>query len=408
MGKSFSFLTRAPGFAVLPLVSALIPMLVLPFVSRVGGSAAWTAYGVGISIGNLVISMTGFGWNLTGPARLARAANSKERGEVFRASTQVQLSLLLVSLPPAMIAAWLLAPSGSRYLATVVSISTGLGGLSIGWFGIGVGSPGIIAFYEVVPRVLASLLSVPLMMLTGQVVFYPLALVVATVCGRLAFRKRVFGSISLAPPAYGSVISEIRAGVGAGGSVTLNNAYNSATIPISSVLFSADLAAGITSADKLYRYAMIPISVLCDSLQAWVLDRDAVDPERRQRVVLGLCCGAGAIGAAVLFLVGAKMTVWLFGAGVGAEPNVVRWYAVALISWSIVMPFERNRVVPSGLGRVALLGNAVGMAVGLVVMYSAGRSMGPAGVALGLAVAEVARTGVEVFVKAAMNRKSRT
>lgn len=386
-------LRRLTGFTVLPLLSLVTPFLLLPVVARVAGPAGWSSVVAGQAVGTVGATVTFWGWNVIGPVAVARAADPAVRTELYAASLRTRLLLLLPVVPAAAAVAAVVAQPGYRAVGVSMAVATSLLGLSPAWFGIGVGQPWLLFWFDTLPRVGAAVLAVPVVLVTRAVWTYPAILVIATLVGLVAFQRRHAPGADWSPLPVGRPARELREQGGTAGVNLVATAYASTPAPIATSTFAAPVAAGLSSADAVYRLGLFAVVAAGNAFQGWTLEPDlpgAGDRVRRHLAALVAHTVLGVVGGAVLLGLGPWVTGLLFGDAVAAPREVCAGYAVSFLLICASTPFVRNLLIPAGRTRLVLGWTAASAVVGLGVMVTAAGDGWLAGVAWGMAASEAA------------------
>ena len=376
------------GFGALPVLLSLSPLLLLPVIARLEGPSGWAAFVVGQSVGNFCLTAQNFGWNISGPPRIAMLPDLESRlsafADVFWAKALIFPLVILAGLS----ATAALTPMPEWGVSLPIFFATSVIGFGTQWFGVGTGSPTLIARFEVLPRIGATLLALPAILLTSQVWIYPALLVFAMVVSRGSFNVKHYRSILPARRSVRNSIAELQRNSATAVVDMTTNLYNSAPVPIASALLPIVSVAGFASGDRLYRYSLFPLAAIGDSLQAWVLDPTSKVLQRRQLIGIGANMVFGVSAGLVLALLGPFFTSVLFGEAVKSSPEIMVWYGVCVAAVATSAPLIRNILIPAGKARLVLLATVVGAIVGLALMLVITRFLGAAGLALALAVSE--------------------
>jgi len=376
------------GFGALPVLLSLSPLLLLPVIARLEGPSGWAAFVVGQSVGNFCLTAQNFGWNIAGPPRIAMLPDHESRlsafADVFWAKALIFPIVILTGLS----ATAALTPMPEWVISLPIFFATSTIGFGIQWFGVGTGSPSLIARFEVLPRIGATLLSLPAILLTAQVWIYPLLLVTAMAVSRGTFNVINYGSLLPARRSVKKSIAELRKNSATAVVDMTTNLYNSAPVPIASALLPTVTVAGFASGDRLYRYSLFPLAAIGDSLQAWVLDPTSKQLFRRQLIGIGANATFGVAAGLVLALLGPFFTALLFGEAVQSSSEIMIWYGVCVASVAVSAPLIRNILIPDGRARLVLLATIIGAVVGLGLMLVITPFLGAGGLALALAVSE--------------------
>jgi O-antigen/teichoic acid export membrane protein len=384
---SRSVLRRLTGFTVLPLLSLVTPFLLLPVVARVAGPAGWSSFVAGQAVGTVGATVVFWGWNVGGPVLVARAS-AAERAEVYAASLRTRYLLLLGVVPAVAVVSALVAQPGHRVDAAAMAVATSLLGLSPSWFGIGVGDPWLLFWYDTMPRVAAAVVGAAVVWATGLVWTYPALLAVSVVLSLVAFRRRVVASaVGSSPFPVSRSAGELRTHLGTAGINLAATAYASTPVPVATVAFQPAVSSPFASADAAYRLGLFTVTAMGNAFQGWTLE-PGVDRRSRHRAAFLAHLGLGVVGGVVFAALGPWVTGFVFGPEVAAPGDVCVWYGVAFLFLSVSTPPIRNLLVPAGRIRL-VLGWTVGSAVvGLLLMVGAAVAGSSAGVAAGMAVSE--------------------
>ena len=388
---SRSVLRRLTGFTVLPLLSIVTPFLLMPVVARVAGPSGWSSFVAAQAVGTVGATVVFWGWNVGGPVLVAQASSAAERAEVYAASLRTRYLLLLGVVPAVAVVSALVAQPGHRVDASAMAVATSLLGMSPSWFGIGLGEPWLLFWYDTLPRVVAAVIGAGVVWATGLVWTYPVLLAVSVVVSLVAFRRRVApAAVGVSPFPVSRSAGELRSHLGTAGINLAATAYASTPVPVVTVAFRPDVSSPFASADAAYRLGLFSVTALGNAFQGWTLGgrsggcRAAVAAPGGVPVALVL----GVVGGALFAALGPWVTGFVFGADVAAPRDVCVWYGVAFLFLSVSTPPIRNLLVPAGRVRLVLgwtLGSAV---VGLVLMVGAAVAGWSAGVAAGMAVSE--------------------
>jgi len=382
-------LRRLTGFTVLPLLSLVTPFLLLPVVARVAGPSGWSSFVAGQAVGMVGATVVFWGWNVGGPVLVAQASSAVERAEVYAASLRTRYLLLLGVVPAAAVVSALVAQPGHRVDASAMAVATSLLGLSPSWFGIGVGDPWLLFWYDTMPRVVAAVVGAGVVWATGFVWTYPVLLALSVAVSLVAFRRRVVAGVDgTSPFPVSRSGGELRTHLGTAGINLAATAYASTPVPIVTVAFRPDVSSPFASADAAYRLGLFTVTAVGNAFQGWTLEGAGGERRSRHRTAFGAHLALGVVGGLLFAALGPWATGFVFGPDVAAPRDVCVWYGVAFLFLSVSTPPIRNLLVPAGRVRLVLgwtLGSAV---VGLVLMIGVAVAGWSAGVAAGMAVSE--------------------
>lgn len=396
-----SLLGRIAGFGSLPLLASVAPLLLLGVVTRSCTVEEWAALSIGQAVGSFATAAVMFGWQVVGPPAIALSATDGERRAVYASSWWLRITLLAVVAPGAAAIAVALSPSDAAALAAVMCASAALSGLSMSWYAIGLGRPGLVTVFDVVPRLTSLAVGAAAVAATGHALWYPVCAILGIVVGQAAFHRRSFARFLPAVPSRDGLRAAARLSAPGAGVIVIAGARSAAPVPAATFVGGADQVALLSSADRLYRYGLFSASALGDALQNWVLE-DGVGG-RRQRVALGLHFALGVVGAAMLVAEGPLATRLLFGDHLVAPTAMFVGYAAAFFFVSAGTPIVRNVLVPRGRTRVVVVCDAIGLACAAAAALPMVSAFGVPGIPLALAVAEgVAASGYAVMALRAL------
>lgn len=392
---------RLTGFTVLPLLSLVTPFLLMPVVARVAGAGGWSSFVAGQAVGTVGATVVFWGWNVGGPVLVARATSSPQRAQVYAASLRTRFLLLLAVLPLAAVVSAAVATPGHRWDAAAIAAATSLLGLSPSWYGIGVGRPWLLFWYDTLPRVVAAVVGAVVVWATSAIWAYPLLLGVSVALSLVAFRRRVVPEVTSGdrtPWPVRRSAGELRAHLGTAGINLAATAYASMPVPIVTVAFRTEISSRFASADAAYRFGLFAVTAMGNAFQGWVLEPAAADRqgrrgrgvrEARHRTAMAAHLGLGVVGALLFVTLGPWVSGVLFGSQVAAPPDVCLFYGLSFLFISTSTPSIRNLLIPAGRVRLVLAWTVGSAVVGLVLMVAAGVTGSSAGIAAGMAASEL-------------------
>jgi PST family polysaccharide transporter len=380
---------RFAGFTLVPLVGTLAPLLLLPVAARVGGVDGWYSLSAGQAIGTFGSIVITYGWNVLGPALVAKSTGESARSKLWAESLGERLLLSMAVLPVVAIVSWALGAGEYRLFTVAMAVAFSLNGLSPNWFFIGAGDPRGLATYEMVPRLVATLLAALIIFMTQSLCSYPLLWIAASILGPAAVQRKLGWPPLFAGRRLCEIFDGLKARLGVAGIDALGGVYVSAPVPVAGATGSSVVAGSVASADKLYRFALITVTTLGNTLQAWTLDPAAENPRSRHLRAIYAHVLLGAIGMVGIGMVGEYGSALLFGEAVKASSATMWFYGAAFFAVSASTPLIRNILVPSLKTRFVLAGTAIGALSGVVAMSMLGRLHGATGVAAGFMLSEI-------------------
>jgi hypothetical protein len=188
---------RAIAFGLVPAMSLLTLILVVPIVARLHGESGVVAVSVGQSIGAVLAIVVSLGWPLSGPSIIARGT-AAERSATYQDSIDTRIPVFLVSAPVGAVLAALLLRSDQVTGAIAAVAFTALG-FSNTWYYGGKGVPRGLLLYEAFPRLLATACAGAALLMGLPLPVYPLLLLGATLTGAALVTWDATGTITWRP-----------------------------------------------------------------------------------------------------------------------------------------------------------------------------------------------------------------
>jgi hypothetical protein len=265
-----------------------------------------------------------------------------------------------------------------------------LAALAPTWYWIGVGRALPILWTEVLPRMVATLAAAGILLTGGDVIWYPLLLIVAMVAGPAVVYLRFAGPeltridrddalevLRTHPPA---VIAETAAG-----------AYNALAVALVAGVAPVAQAARYVSGDKSYRIGQYAVSALGNALQGWVAEASAERSAlgRRLRLAVLLHIALGLAGLITFALIGPWLTEVLFGRAVAIDQTTALGFGVATLGIALGTACGRIGLITLG-ARTTFMACVLGASVvGIAGLLVGGALWGAPGAAWGLGIAEL-------------------
>lgn len=379
---------RVVSFAGIPFLALVIPFLFLPILARIAGADAWLAIAVGQSVGAFLALFVALGYNTVGPTLVALASAADKPG-VLRQSVLARVALFVPAAVLAAVSSALISPGGYQVEAAVMSVAMVLTGLSSAWYMIGLGRAGLIVIYEMLPRIVATAAAAALLLTRGEVIWYPLLLVIAALVSGVVFLARTVGIRAIARPRPGELRTTLIANRSAMATEIIGGAYNSLAVTFVSLSATGPQAANYVSGDKLYRIGQHSASALGNALQGWVVEDQRTRFTQRARKAILLHAILGILGLTGFGLLGPWLSAALFGDVVAIDTATALGFGVATLG--IALGTALGRVILIGLGarREFLVSVTVGACVGIPAIIVLASAYGAAGGAWGLALSEI-------------------
>lgn len=328
---------RIVGFAIIPYFSLVAPLIFFPVLARVASPEVWVAIALGQSFGGMAGLVAGFGYQTLAPPMVA-SASTEARRRMLATSVHVRLPVWAVAAVIASAAAALPAPDTSRIEATAMALTMSLEALAPTWYWIGVGRALPILWYEVLPRMAATLAATGILLLRGPVMWYPVLLAIAMLGGP-AFVYVRNAAAELVKVDHDDVRAVLRrhppaviAGAAAG-------VYNSLAVAIVASIAPAGQAARYISGDKAHRIGQYSVGALGNALQAWVVEAREGGLGRRLHIVIVLHASMGMLGLAAFGMLGPWLTDLRFGPNVAIAETTAFGFGVAIFGLALGTAF---------------------------------------------------------------------
>ena len=395
---------RVLAFAGLPFLSLITPFLFLPILARVAGADAWVAIAVGQSIGAFFALAVSLGYNTVGPAMVALTP-PEGRAALLLASIRARLVVLIPSGALAVLIAALVVPQGYWLVGGLMSLATVLAGLSASWYMIGLGRAGLIALFEILPRIAATVAAAALLVLHASVLWYPVLLLVASVASILGFAVWTTGWRGLAARGDATVRHVLASNRSAVVTELAAGAYNSLAVTFVSVTATTAQAASYVVGDKLYRIGQYSVSALGNAVQGWVVEDERAHFAARARRSLLMHGALGLLGLLGFSLLGPWLSVLLFGDAVAIDELTAIGFGVATLGIALGTSLGRVTLVGLGARREFMTSVFIAAAVGIPSILVLSAAFGAAGGAWGLAIGEIASvTAQSLFLRRVWQR----
>lgn len=385
---------RLAGFTLLPVISAVSPLVVLPLVARATGSAGWASALSGEAIGTFAGIAIAFGWGTIGPAWTAAAASGEERGRLYRESLVVRSVVTILVLPLLAVLAATVATPGFELLAVLMGVQGALIALSFTWFAVGLGKPASIALYDAVPRVAVAVLAALAIAAGAPVELYPVGGIAVTLVGTGLYSAGILRRYRASWPSPNDVRESLRRSSHVAANEAALGLYSAIPVPLATLIAPGLGAAGYASADKLVKLGQfVPLS-LANALQSWTAEGAPAARARRVRLALLAHTGLGVVAAVCFAVLGNLVSVILFGEEAAASSSVLALLGLAFAAYSVRTSLARHLLFPAGESPRVLRATIIATLVGLPLMVGLGAAtpLGPVGVAVGYALIEVLST----------------
>lgn len=378
---------RIVGFAFVPFLSLLAPFFFLPILSRIGSADVWVAVALGQSLGGVAALVASFGYPTIAPPLVSRASEAARR-RLLATSIHVRLPLWAAAATVASIVAALVASDSGRAAASAMAAAMSLAALAPTWYWIGVGRAMPILWFEVLPRMAATVAATGLLLAGGSVMWYPALLAVAMAVGPAAVYWRHAGAelSTVDREDVRAVLRRHTPGMVAESSAGI---YNTLAVAIVTIVAPVAAAAMYVSGDKAYRIGQYSVGSLGNAFQGWVAESRDRGLARRLAVAVTLHAAMGLAGFAAFAALGPWLTDVVFGGDVAITRTVAVGFGAAILGISLGTAFGRIGLIVIGARKpymTCVVSSSVVGAAGLVI---GGALWGASGAAAALGATEL-------------------
>jgi O-antigen/teichoic acid export membrane protein len=359
-------LRRLGGFALLPALSVLASVVLLPLISARFGAAGWVALALGQSLGAIVSVVVGMAWPVIGGNAVAGVSDEAGRQEIFRSSLYSRL-VVLVGLSAGAVPLTIALSRHHPWATVLFMLGVSLNGLSAGWYYAGVGRPRPLVLNEGLPRLGGYLVALAGIMAGAPLVWYAACMVVAgtvmvvlnwvTVMGRRRF---------WAPGGRRLAVQLIREQLRGTVSRVLRAAYTYGGPPLVAGIAPPQLPL-FSALDQVAKAGNNALAFLPNAFVHWV--GSAGPAQRRSRIGRSLLFLATVSGLTIpgWMLLGPAIVGWLY-----AGQLELSWWGHLLLVLAIssllfstsvelllLIPLGHAREIYDGSSAAALLGIAL-------------------------------------------------
>jgi O-antigen/teichoic acid export membrane protein len=385
------------GFYMSAVLYGIVSLAAISAMVGAAGPASWGHIALGQAVGAVGAVFVVYGWNRSGPAKIARACASVCRQEYFD-SVRVGLALLGPAAMVSAVAASALVTDGRQYAAVGAVVAT-LNGLSAIWYFVGLARSFKYFFLEVIPRVLITVIGIGFMK-SGFSVYFGLACIgagplvslvivsvwvhrsTASAGARPRPRRKLFELLALE---RAGVLSSV-------GSA----AYLAVPIGIVSMVAPASQPS-FALVDRLFRQFLSVVRPVVSVIQGWI-PRGANEVARIRRVRTALLATFGfatvlALGIAVF---GPRLLDWMGQGQISVSDATIVLTAV-LIALNTLDGVLGNAVLSTiGKLQLAVRATAASAVVGFPSVALGAMYFGAAGAIGGMITGLAVRITIEI------------
>lgn len=377
-------------FSGMQVIAAVVPFAVLPVVTRTVGADGWVALALGLGVGGVAALVIAFAWPLRGPGLVARVPDA-EASEVYSRSFSLRLFVSIPVLILTVIVTCVLTSESFRLLGVAMALATAINGLTSSWFFVARAKPAYVAITDVGPRVLASIASLPLVLLTGSGLYYPLALGIGVVCGIVLTHRVITGDVKTRPNQFSNIAIDLKRQWHLVASAVVLTGYGAFAVPLSSLAPGSTVAvvAGFAAAVRLRSMVQVGISSVTSAFQGWAL-AGSIDTSRRRRLIASLSANilVGLVSGLGFALIAPQVASFFFGPAVEITAGTACAVGAACVAYATSSSFSYQILGPAQMTRSITRGTLSGAIVGVPAVILGTTWFGAAGAATGVALAE--------------------
>ncbi|GAA3014498.1 hypothetical protein [Microbacterium aurantiacum] len=296
------------------MILSVLALIMIPAMVAAGGSDAWSLIALGQGVGAIVMAFIGWGWWITGPARIARAS-AIDRVLEYNASAIARPILFLLAVAPTLGVSYLIAPHDplAVFLGAILSASVGL---SASWYFAGIQRPYMLLAMETMPRALGTGIAIAYLLLGGNIYMGVVIQILGIVA---AFVTTTVWVMTTSPTRRGLSVANPRARVlgvlwerRLGLTVSIL-AVTYRAMPIVLVgWFAPGALPPFALMDKISLQINTGIQPLISAIQGWVPHLAA--DRRKLRTAFAALIGLSLLGGVAFYLISPALTLAL-GAG---------------------------------------------------------------------------------------------
>jgi hypothetical protein len=357
--------SRIAAFGMLPAISLLSSLVVLPILSARFGAAGWSSVLLGQSIGAAASVVCGLAWPVEGPD-LASRASAAAQARMYVTSLRERAVAVAVATP-VLVAVCLLAGPSMPLVCILSAVAIALNALAPTWYFIGVSRPSRSLVAEGGPRLVVNLVAIGLVALL-PLWTYPVALIlgmlVTLVVASVFVRRDAAASSDRPVPVVtqqgpargrGRLLAVTARGADAG-YLYMAGPLVALLVPLAYPLYAA--------VDRMAQSLVNVLGTITQGLTAWIGESGGA---RRRRLLAAVALALGfAVGALVVVFLATPLLLRFLFAGTVEVGTTVSFLAGAIVGGVFLSrSLPIILLVPQGLApaayRLLLSGACLGL-----------------------------------------------
>lgn len=382
---------RTAGFALVPGLSFMAALFILPAISSRFGANGWIAVGLGQSLGAIAGIVVGLDWPISGAQAIAQSDAPRRRALYFQSLRYRGIAFVLVTTPFSIMLPFL--TQSVFHLETVLFfLATSLNGLTASWYFAGTGDARLLIRNEALVRLAAYAISLAgISLFNASLAFYAFMLCIAGIVMPVASALTISGSVRNIPADWRQSLSlprkSLRMQILAAGSRLLSQAYYYSGVTIVSFI-SPTSQATFTSIDQVQKAMNNGLGALPTAFQAWV-GKEKNLPDRVRPALLAtrasLIMTAPLIS--LLTIVIPMLQHFLFSGKATLSLSETFWVSVVITFSLLAQLLQALGVVPLGGEMRVYPIVAISGIIGLVLLFTLVPAYGTVGALLALTAA---------------------
>ena len=381
-------------FFLIPALSAISPLIVIPALTHTYGAGGWAAVAIAQSVGMAAASMAELGWSVLGPQRVARLDISS-RGGVYMAALASKMSAVAIFAPLSAAISFNLVTE-HRAAAALLAAAISAGALSSSWYFVGCNRPFSIIWAEGVPRLallsvagVAIYLGAPLEVYGGALL---MAIIFTLVASSRFAMQPLWPRLSDFRNGFGEIKVQLPITLGRSISVV----YTSLPITLVS-LSSPQSVASFAAVERLMRMALSILGGVPSRLQSWIGWAFSSDIVFRSLKSLGYYFSLGMIAEICFFLLASVFGGYVFSHTVEI-PRLNAFFSSLLLFLICVSRGYGLSLVAENKGTWIAAANIFAAMVGVFSILSFSGFWGAPGAIAGEILAELAGLFLQAFI----------
>lgn len=291
---------RTALFSISVVVSTIVGVFSIPIINAQVGALGFGMLTLAQAIMAFFVVLMAFGWGATGPSMVS-ALPVTARKPFFAASLRARLLLCAFGVPVSVGA--LSALTGLDTAQVVLSATAySLPAVGAAWYFIGTNRPVALFVFDGLPPLIGQVAGLLALLAWPNLTSYLICVTVANLIGAIAswvfiWSRPTDGRWTLqgAPPLKETLRGQVP------GVLTTSTASLWAALPIVLVnQFAPAALPEFAIVDKLYKYAIIVLAPVLQSVQGWVPERGRHEVARRSRIAVTTGWIVGLLGGVCL------------------------------------------------------------------------------------------------------------